>query len=264
MNNEIKKTINDTRINLIKMHQDSPHIGSSLSSLEIISILYFKIMNIESVDDPDRDRFILSKGHAISALYAVLSKKGFLNESLENFSKNGSKLVSHPVRNYCPGVEVSSGSLGHGLAIAVGISYAFKKDLKPCKTFVLMGDGECQEGSVWEAAILASRLKLGNLVAIIDANGLQDSEYVDNIQPIQTFKGKWGAFGWNVVECSDIVEELSRVVENNITQDKPLLVIAYTIKGKGIKEIENQLHSHRYVVPKEKVQYLIEELKKQL
>ena len=260
---DLKKLIYDMRIDLVKMHQSSPHIASSLSALEIIAALYFKILNIKSPDDPDRDRFILSKGHAISALYRVLERKGFMDsvkEKLDSYPQNGGKLFSHPVKNKKIGIEVSSGSLGHGLAIGSGMAFAAKKDGKYYKTYVLMGDGECEEGSVWEAAILASRLQLNNLVVLIDANGLQDSEYVDNIVSTKSFEDKWNAFGWNVCECENVLEDLGQVIKSAIS-DKPLVVIVHTIKGKGIKEIENKLEAHHFVVPEEKAAFFIEELK---
>lgn len=258
----IEEIVNDIRIKLVLIHQNSPHLASSLSALEIITILYYKTMNIINFEDPNRDRFILSKGHAVSALYSVLQSKGFLEYNLDNYPRNGGKLFSHPVRNYIKGVEVSSGSLGHGLSIGIGIAYSAKIDGRNFMTYVLMGDGECQEGSVWEAAILGARLKLDNLVALIDANGLQDSDYVDNIQPNETLYKKWKAFGWNVKVCNgNVINELDLIIKNNFVENKPLVVIIKTTKGKGIKEIENKLFAHHYIVPKEKVNYLVKELK---
>ena len=248
---------------LIKMHQKGSHLGSSLSIVDILAVLYFDTMNIDSFDDPNRDRFILSKGHAVSALYAALAKKGFIDESLfEKHITNGNIFYGHPVRGSFRGIETSSGTLGHGLPQGVGMAYAAEKDKKNYKIYILMGDGECQEGSVWEAAMLASRLKLDNIIAIIDANNLQGFDIVENIQPISTFKAKWEAFGWCVKEvdgnnCGQLKKILTNVpFKKNI----PSLIIAHTIKGKGIKEIENKLEWHYLSVPKEKVNLFIKEI----
>lgn len=253
----------EIRKSIVAMHQIGPSVGSALSIADILAVLYFDVMNIAAYDDPDRDRFILSKGHAVSALYATLAEKGFIKKDiLSNYLRKGGTLYGHPVRGSVSGIEASTGSLGHGLPIGIGIAWAAKNDMKNYKVFVLMGDGECQEGSVWEGAMIASRLKLNNIIAIIDANNLQGYEKVSNIQPIDTFKKKWEAFGWNVVEVDGHnVAELKKVLQNlTLNINKPTVLIAHTTKGKGIAEMEGKLDWHYYSVPKEKVSLFIEEL----
>ena len=262
MNYKMISSLKDIRKQLLHMHLETSHIASSLSSLEIIYELYSNILNIDSMDDQNRDRFILSKGHAVSALYCVLKSRGLLEYDVYDFTKNGSMLFSHPDRRTSKSIEISAGSLGHGLAIAVGMALAAKYNQLNYQVFVLMGDGECEEGSVWEAASIASRFKLNNLIVLIDSNGLQDSDYVNNIMPIKSFKNKWESFDWELAECNNVSKELSKSILNRIN-DKPLAIIVHTIKGKGIKEIEQQIDSHRFIVPKEKIpQYTkdIEEL----
>lgn len=247
----------DIRKKLIYLHYkaNASHIASAFSIVDLLTVLYYKILNINPKNplDPERDRFILSKGHASSAWYVILSKRGFFDETiLEGFAQNSGMLPEHPDRLNIPGVEASTGSLGHGLSIGVGISYAGKLDNKKYKTFVLMGDGECQEGSIWEAAISASRLKLDNLIGIVDANKLQAYEKTDNIQPISSLIYKFKDFGWEVKEIDghnlrDIYITLKNVP---IAKDKPTMIIANTVKGKGIKTMENKLEWH-YISPKE-------------
>lgn len=253
----------EIRKKLIIMHQKGCHIASSLSVTDILTALYFDVMDIKSPDDPDRDIFILSKGHSVSALYVTLSKKGFIpEEKLEEYLVNAGNLYGHPTKGSVPGIEVSTGSLGHGLPVAVGIALAAKRDEKKRKVYVVMGDGESQEGSVWEAAMLAAANKLDNLILIIDANNLQGYDVVDNIQPLKMLKAKFEAFGWNAKEIDGHnTEEISREINNvSCVSGKPSAFIAYTTKGKGIKQMENKLEWHYYSVPKEKVQNFICEL----
>ena len=260
---ELENVAREIRKEVIQMHQKGPHVGSSLSPVDILTVLYFKIMNINSPNDPERDRFILSKGHGVSALYAVLSKKFFSDKKiLEKYLVDGGNLYGHPVMGTLGGIEASTGSLGHGLSIGIGLALSGKNDKKNYKIYVLMGDGECQEGSVWESAMCASRLCLDNLAAVIDANTLQGYERVDNIQPIFTLKKKWEDFGWCVREVDGHnIKELNNVFkEIPFYKDKPSLVIAHTIKGKGIPDLENKLESHYLSIPKEKVKLYVERL----
>ena len=252
-----KKIATEIRKRILRMHAKSrnSHIGSAFSIVEILIILYFRILKINPKEskDANRDRFILSKGHAVSAWYATLAKKGFFNEEiLDKYCIDGGILSGHPDRFSIPGIEASTGSLGHGLPIGVGLAFAGKKDRKNYRVFVLMSDGECEEGSVWEAAISASRLKLDNLVGIIDANKLQAYEKTDNIQPISSLKGKFENFGWSVKETDGHnFEKLEQVFRNiPIKKEKPTMIIAHTIKGKGIPTMENKLEWH-YKSPKE-------------
>lgn len=260
---DLKETATGIRKKLVRMHQTGSHFGSAMSIVDILTVLYFRIMKIKSPDDPGRDRFILSKGHAVSAWYATLARKGFFDESvLDTYLKDGGGLYGHPVRGSLPGIEASTGSLGHGLAIGIGLALAGRKDGGNYRTFVLMGDGEIQEGSVWEAAMTAARLKLDSLVAIIDANNYQGFDCVENIQPIGTFRQKWEAFGWEVKEADghnyqELEEALGKIP---FQTGYPSLLIAHTIKGKGVSEMENKFESHYLSVPKDKVESYLREL----
>jgi len=252
-----KKIAAEIRKRILRMHAKSrnSHIGSAFSIVEILIMLYFRILKINPKEpkDANRDRFILSKGHAASAWYATLAKRGFFNEEiLDKYCIDGGILSGHPDRFSMPGIEASTGSLGHGLPIGVGLAFAGKKDKKNYRVFVLMSDGECEEGSVWEAAISASRLKLDNLIGIIDANKLQAYEKTDNIQPISSLKGKFENFGWSVREVDGHnFEQLEKVFKNSpFKNEKPTMIIAHTIKGKGIPIMENKLEWH-YKSPKE-------------
>ena len=259
----MEKISTEIRKRLVTMHQTGSHFGSAMSIVDILTVLYFKIMNIPSPDDPDRDRFILSKGHATSAWYTTLAKKGFFPEEiLDTYLDDGGQLYGHPVRGGVPGVEASTGSLGHGINIGIGMALAAQNDGKDYKVYVLMGDGELQEGSVWEGAMLASRLKLDNLVAIIDANKLQGFDRVENIQPINTFQKKWEAFGWIVKEVDghDHGELEATFHEVPFKSGCPSVVIAHTIKCKGVPEMENKFESHYLSVPKDKVEQYVKEL----
>jgi transketolase len=252
-----KKIATEIRKRILRMHAKSrnSHIGSAFSIVEILIMLYFKILKINPMrpKDPNRDRFILSKGHAVSAWYVTLAKRGFFDEEvLDKYCIDGGILSGHPDRFSMPGIEASTGSLGHGLPIGVGLAFVGKKDRKNYRVFVLMSDGECEEGSVWEAAISASRLKLDNLIGIIDANKLQAYEKTDNIQPISLLKGKFENFGWSVKETDGHnFKNLEQVFTNiPIKKGKPTMIIAHTIKGKGVPAMENKLEWH-YRSPKE-------------
>ena len=246
-----------------RMHTVGSHFGSAMSIVDILSVLYFRILRIPSPADPARDRFLLSKGHAASAWYATLARKGFCPaDLLEQYARNGGPLCGHPVRGAVCGIEASTGSLGHGLPIGTGMAWAARSDGTGARVFVLMGDGEVQEGSVWEAAILGSRLKLDNLAAIVDANNLQGFDRVENIQPIRTLPGKFAAFGWGVREADGhdhaALEEAFSALP--FEPGKPSVLIAHTVKGKGIKEMEGKFESHYLSVPRDKVDAYLQEL----
>lgn len=231
------------------------HLGGAFSCVEIITALYYgKIMNF-SPENPDmegRDRFILSKGHACLTLYSVLSDLGFFSpEKLKNYGRNGSILGGHPDHRI-PGVEVSSGSLGHGLGIGSGLALSAKLDKKPFSVLVLLGDGECCEGSVWEAANFASARNLDNLVAIIDNNKVGATCPTQEYSGISPLKEKWEGFGWDTREISghnfnEIFSVLSDIHSRN--SGRPLAIVANTIKGKGVSFMENDFHWH-HGVPK--------------
>jgi len=253
---ELKNISTEIRRHLLFMHaiSNESHIASSLSIVEILVELYFEIMNTDpkNLNDPERDRFILSKGHAASALYAVLAERGYFDKNvLTSFAQNGAIISVHPERNSVPGVEVSTGSLGHGLPIAAGIAFSAKRDARKFRTFVLLSDGECEEGSVWEAAIFASRFNLDNLVAIVDKNKWQAYDRTNTIQNLKLLKSKWEAFGWSCKEVDGHnFDELRNVLGSlPFEPGKPSILIANTVKGKGIPEMEDKMEWH-YKSPK--------------
>lgn len=228
------------------------HIGAILSVADIIAVLYADVMNYRT-DKPDwegRDRFILSKGHAGAAIYAALAECGFFDvEELKTHYANGSRLSGH-VSHHLPGVDFSTGSLGHGLSAAAGMAYALKKDRKKGRVFAVLGDGECDEGSVWEAVLFANHFRLNNLVAIIDHNHMQSLDFQENTIEIEDFGSKWKAFGWNVIEINgNAHEELKNafVQAKNLSENndhKPTVIIANTIKGYGISYMQNDILWH--------------------
>lgn len=228
------------------------HIGSVLSVADIIAILYTDVLKYK-VDDPDwenRDRFILSKGHAGAAIYAALAEEGFFEvEELKTHYQNGSRLSGH-VSHHLAGVDFSTGSLGHGLSVGAGMAYALKKDRRDEKVYVVLGDGECDEGSVWEAALFANHFRLNNLVAIIDHNHMQSLDFQENTLEMGNFAEKWIAFGWNVIEINgnnhkELKNAFRECDDLMIKEDhKPTVIIANTIKGYGISFMQNDILWH--------------------
>ncbi|MFA5876179.1 MAG: transketolase [Candidatus Margulisiibacteriota bacterium] len=219
------------------------HIPASLSIVDILVVLYYSILRVDpqNPSDPERDRFILSKGHAGVALYALLADKGFIDKKhLETFGKRGTILGGHPDMHKVRGVEASTGALGHGFPFGLGVAMAGKIDKKDYRVFVLLGDGECQEGSIWEAALFAPQQKLDNLVAIIDYNKLQALDYLDKIVSLEPLVDKWKAFGWEVREVDGHnIDKLDRLFKSvPFVRGKPNLIIAHTVKGKGISYME--------------------------
>lgn len=246
------------------------HIGAILSVADIVGVLYNDIARIDpnNPNTPDRDRIILSKGHAGAAIYAALAEKGFFDvEELKTHYADGSRLSGHVSHKGVPGVEFSTGSLGHGLSVAVGMAYAAKKDNKDHNVFVILGDGECDEGSVWEAALMANHYKINNLVAIIDHNKMQSLDFCEETISLSPFADKWKAFGWNVVDIDghdhDELREAFDMAKSS--SEKPTVIIANTIKGKGISFMENNILWH-YRFPHEGEEYdsAVAELKEQM
>lgn len=238
------------------------HIGAILSVADIIAVLYSGVMNIDPKNPQkiDRDRFILSKGHAGASIYAALAENGFFEvEELKTHYQNGSRLSGH-VSHHLPGVDFSTGSLGHGLSAGVGMAYAAKKDGKSHKVYVVLGDGECDEGSVWEAALFANHFRLNNLVAIVDHNHMQSMDFQENTLEIENFAEKWKAFGWNVIEVDgNSHEELNVAFEQaeKLSKEeahKPTVIIANTIKGCGVSFMQNDILWH-YRFPHEGWEY---------
>lgn len=240
------------------------HTGGSLSAADILAVLYFRIMNVgpDTAGDPGRDRFILSKGHSVESLYCALSLAGFFPESvIESYGREGSILAGHPT-NKVKGVELNSGALGHGLSVGAGMALAGKMDHLDYRVYVLMGDGEQAEGSIYEAAVFASHHKLDNLVAIIDRNRLQISGSTEDIISLEPLKGRWESFGWHVLEVDghnhialESVFEKAKEVKG-----KPVLIIAHTVKGKGVSFIENDCKWHHGVPDKDQLGLALKEL----
>jgi len=236
----------------------SGHPGGSLSIADILSCLYFHEMRHDPKNPkwPDRDRLVLSKGHAAPALYAALAMSGYFPvEELKNLRKTGHFLQGHPCMKKVPGVDMSTGSLGQGLSAAIGMAIAGKLDKKDYRVFVIMGDGEMDEGQVWEAAASASHHSLDNLIAILDRNGLQIDGHTEEILNIEPIQWRWRAFGWDVIEVDGHnIEEILDAIHEADRNAKPTLIIAYTIKGKGVSFMEGSLSFHGK--PPSKEQYI--------
>ena len=240
------------------------HLASCFSSIEIIYTLYIRgIMNYNSQDPfmKDRDRFVLSKGHAGLALYSVLELAGYFKKGLVSSYLQLGGIGGEPNYGDAVGIEASTGSLGHGLSIAVGMALAQKSDKKEAKTYVLIGDGESQEGSVWEAAMAASSFGLDNLITILDCNELQKTSRIDETMKYISWEEKWKAFGWNVVTCDGHnVDDLYEAFTNLPKNGKPTMVIAKTIKGKGISIMEATPKWHFKIPNKKELKYFLNEL----
>ena len=256
--NNYKNIAREIRRELLNMvyRTKSGHIGSSLSTVEILVALYFKCLRIspKEPEDKNRDRFILSKGHGCPALYATLAHRGFFgSDVLNGFAVDGGTLEQHPTRNIAQGIEVSTGSLGHGLSIGVGMAIAAKYDKSNYRIVVLLSDGEMDEGSVWEAAMLASHHKLDNLVAIVDYNKIQALGRTNEVVNLEPVAEKWHSFGWEAEEIDghDFEQIINALERAPFRQLKPSVIIAHTVKGKGISFMEDKLLWH-YRCPDEK------------
>ncbi len=247
-------------------HAGMGHGGGDLSATDILTTLYFAVLNVDPAypDAPDRDRFIMSKGHGAGALYTTLAFAGFIPmDELDTFMQPLSRLNGHPNRNYVPGVEANTGPLGHGLPIAVGAALAAKMDGAMWRTFVLTGDGELQEGSNWEAAMAAAHYKLDNLTLIIDRNGLQQGDRTENTVALEPLADKWRAFGWAVreVDGHDHAALLDVFGQVPFAAGKPNCIIAHTRKGKGVSFIEDRPASHHFVPTEKELAAALEELR---
>lgn len=232
------------------------HIGSCLSLIDLLVVLYFDVMNInpKSPWQKNRDRLILSKGHGALGLYAALVQRGFFSKKLLNqYGQDHTPLTVHPVRKSAPGIEATTGSLGHGLSLGVGLALAARRSKQTWRTFVIMSDGECDEGSTWEAAMMAGQLKLDNLIAIVDYNKLQCFGRNKDVIDLEPFAAKWRAVNWAAVEINghnfkDILTALWSVPK---IKDKPAVIIAHTIKGKGVPYMENKMEWHHLTIKPE-------------
>ncbi len=258
------------RRNIIRMvyEAQSGHPGGSLSSADILCELYFEVMDLDAANASlkDRDRFVLSKGHASPLLYAALAEKGILaEEQLWTFRKIDSKLQGHPNMNYVPGVDMSTGSLGQGLAAADGMALANKLSAGKHRVYCLLGDGECEEGEVWEAAMAAAHYKSDNLCAIVDKNGLQIDGWTKDVIGPEPIADKFRAFGWHVISCNghDFTELRAAFAEAARTKGSPSAIIAHTVKGKGVSFMENQAGWHGKAPNQEQYQQAMAELEEQ-
>ncbi len=244
------------------------HIGAILSVADIIAVLYTHVLKVDSQNPKmeDRDRLILSKGHAGAAVYAALAESGFFDvELLKTHYQNGSLLSGHVSHKGIPGIEFSTGSLGHGLPVGVGMALAAQRDAKPWRTYVVCGDGECDEGSMWESALIAHHLNLDNLTAIIDYNKMQSLDFCERTIKLEPFTDKWRAFGWHVIEADghDHDSLLKAFDEAKNTKGKPSVIIAHTIKGKGISFMENNILWHYRTPQGEEYEAAVRELEAQ-
>lgn len=260
----------ECRLNVLEMIKGAGtgHIGGDFSVMDILVTLYFKQMNIspETMDDPDRDLFVMSKGHSVEAYYAVLAAKGFLDidDVIAKFSRFGSPYIGHP-NNKLPGIEMNSGSLGHGLPVCVGMAIASKMDGKNNRIYTVMGDGELAEGSVWEGAMAASQYKLDNLCAVVDRNRLQISGNTEDVMGQDDLAARFSAFGWNVLQAEgNDIDSLNEAFEAAKTcKGRPTMIIANTTKGFGGGEVmENKAAWHHKVPTDEEYQMIRAELLK--
>lgn len=265
---EIEKLCKENRRNIIKMvhNAQSGHIGGALSSTEIMTVLFHKCMITapkckEDKNYEKRDRFVLSKGHASSIYYCVLAQLGYFpKEELMTFRIFGSRLQGHPAP-FCPGIEAATGSLGQGLSIACGIAMGLKLDKNPAHVFALLGDGEMQEGNIWEALMQAPCRKLNNLTAIIDRNRLQIDGCTEEIKALDPLADKIRAFNWNVIEIDGHdINQIYEAIEKSKVSDKPTAIIANTIKGKGVSFMENNAGWHGKATKPEEFEKAMKEL----
>ena len=246
------------------------HIGAIFSLAEIMATLYTGVLNVdpENPKMPGRDRLILSKGHAGAAVYAALAERGFFPvEELSTHYANGSRLSGHVSHKGVPGVEFSTGSLGHGLAVAAGMALGGKKDKADWRVFCVLGDGECDEGSVWEAALQAHQYKLDNLIAVVDHNRMQSLDFCENTIALEPFTDKWVSFGWNVMQVDGHDTEALRAAfkqaKANRGTGKPTVIIAETTKGKGVSFMENDILWHYRTPQGEEYEAALKELEAQ-
>ncbi|MBQ6820670.1 MAG: transketolase [Clostridium sp.] len=264
---EIKSLASTVRRDIVSMLTESRsgHPGGSLSAADILTTLYFGEMNIDpnNPKDENRDRFVLSKGHAAPVLYSVLARRGYFPvEELNTLRKFGSRLQGHPSMKCLPGVDMSTGSLGQGISVAVGMALSGKLDNKDYRVYTLLGDGELEEGQVWEAAMSASHYKLNNLIAFIDFNGLQIDGDITKVMNPTPIDKKFEAFGWNVlvIDGHDIVAIQDAIAKAKEVKDKPTAIVCKTIKGKGVSFMENQAAWHGNAPSKEQCEQALAEI----
>ena len=263
----LKEKAKEIRKSIVSMITEakSGHPGGSLSATDILTALYFSEMNVDPANPKmeGRDRFVLSKGHAAPAIYAILAEKGYFSkDELMTLRKFGSRLQGHPDMKKLPGIEISTGSLGQGLSVANGMALNAKMFNENYRTYVILGDGEVQEGQIWEAAMTAAHYKLNNLCAFLDNNNLQIDGNVSEIMGVEPLDKKWEAFGWNVIKIDghDFEQILSALDKARECKDKPTMVIAKTIKGKGVSFMENVCGFHGVAPTLEELERALAEL----
>ena len=268
----LEKIANNVRIDILEevYNAKSGHIGGAFSIADILTVLYFNEMNIDakSPDSPDRDRLVLSKGHASAALYAVLAEKGYIDkEELKTFRNIDSNLQGHPDMNKVPGIDMTTGSLGQGLSVANGMALSSKLDSRGYRVYCILGDGELQEGQVWEAAMTAEKYQLDNLCVIIDANELQLTDTTMNVKGINQndIEQKFRAFGFQtvVIDGHNIESIIRALTIAEMTKGKPTAIICKTIKGKGVSFMENQVDWHGKAPNDEEYEMAVKELKQE-
>ena len=249
----------------MKSHAGQGHTGADLSETDILATLFFRVLELDKnrLNDPQRDRFILSKGHGIGGFYCTLAEAGFIEESsLESYLQFDSDLPGHPVRQKTPVIELNTGALGHGLSVGVGLALSAKLSRRAFRVFVLTGDGELQEGSVWEAAMSAAGFKLDNLIVIVDRNTLQLADRTETIMPLEPLEARWKAFGFDVktVDGHDIAQLITTIENIDLHCGKPHVILARTIKGKGVSFIEDRAAWHHKIPVDDQVTKAIQEL----
>ncbi|GBD96574.1 transketolase 2 [bacterium BMS3Abin06] len=264
---ELKNVAKKIRVNILHMltQAGSGHTGGSLSAADVAVAIYFSKMNFNP-DNPKwegRDRFILSKGHAAPLLYAIMAEAGYFPmETINNLRKIESPLQGHPCCKHIPGIEVSTGSLGQGLSVANGMALGLRLDNNPARVYCIMGDGEIQEGQIWEAAMTAAHYKIDNLCAVVDNNELQIDGPVEEVMGIQPVHDKWEAFGWHVISIDghDMEEILRALGEAEGVKGKPTIIIANTTKGKGVSFFEDKVEYHGIAPSQEEFDKAVKEI----
>lgn len=265
---ELENIAKKVRTKLIQMshHGKTAHLGSALSCVDILVSAYWEFLNIDEKkpNHSTRDRFILSKGHAASALYATLAYRGFFPvEVLDTYAQKGSRLAEHPGPHCVPGVEAATGSLGHGLGLGIGMALSGKIQKEKFRVLVVLGDGECNEGSIWEAAMFAPAHNLENLTVVVDFNRWQATDRSEKVLALQPLKEKWESFGWSAYEVDghDIAQITSVLKKIPDGSGKPVAIIAHTTKGKGVSFMEDDNNWHYRIPNEEELQAAMEELK---
>ncbi|MDB4475191.1 transketolase [Pirellulales bacterium] len=263
---DLQELAKNIRLHVLQMTSNggSSHIGSSFSMADMIAVLYGNILRMDPTNPEctDRDRFILSKGHAGAAVYAALAEKGFFDKGwLQTHYQNGSKLSGHISHKGIPGVEMSTGSLGHGLPVATGMAIVAKRRKQQHRIFVLLGDGECDEGSNWEAALFAAHHRLSNLTVLIDYNKLQSLDSIEQTLALEPLADKWHSFGWEVEEVDGHdISSLQNTLSTSSLGQKPRCLICHTVKGKGVSFMENSVLWHYRTARGEEYRAALDEL----